>query len=148
KQVRRLLLLEGGVLALVGGLIGTVGGLAYARAMLGALSTVWRDAVAGSVLEFHVKPVTLILGAATGIAVAWITIGLALRNQASRTARELLTDGASKGMPALAQEGRGRRLALIIGAVAGLVAAGMVGWSVVRGDTANAELFFTCGAML
>jgi len=34
RQVRRLLLLEGGALSLVGGLIGVVGGIWYARTML------------------------------------------------------------------------------------------------------------------
>src|ERR1051326_8410095 len=52
KQARRLLLLEGGALALAGGLIGVLGGIWYARAMLLGLSTIWRDAVQGYALEY------------------------------------------------------------------------------------------------
>ena len=59
KKVRRLLLLEGVALALVGGVIGAVGGIAYAKAMLWGLTTVWRSAIGGADLQFHVTPETL-----------------------------------------------------------------------------------------
>jgi len=89
KQVRRLLLLEGGMLALAGGLIGVVGGIGYARAMLRGLSTIWRGAVQTSALQYHVEPQTLAFGAVAAVLVAWMTVWLALRKQARQPAREL-----------------------------------------------------------
>src|SRR5262249_1814737 len=64
KQVRRLLLWEGGALALLGGVIGAFAGTGYARAMVHGLTTVWRDAVASSTLSYHATPSTLLLGVA------------------------------------------------------------------------------------
>src|SRR5207247_6453945 len=95
RQVRRLLLLEGGALALVGGLIGVIGGIGYARAMLLVLSTIWRDAVQTSTLRYHAEPQTLAIGAVAAVLVAWLTIWLALRRQAQQPARELLAEGAN-----------------------------------------------------
>jgi ABC-type lipoprotein release transport system permease subunit len=90
RQVRRLFLLEGAALALVGGLIGALGGLAYAKAMLWGLNTVWRAAIGSSALRFHVSPATLMLGACTSTLVACLVIWLALRKQARQPVRELL----------------------------------------------------------
>ena len=147
RQVRRLLLLEGGALALVGGLIGIGGGVGYARALLLGLSTIWRDAVQTSGLRYHVEPQTLVLGAVSAVLVAWLTIWLALRKQARQPARELLAEGASETLPApgalLARKGNTRRFAV----GTGLSALMVIGWALWRRDTANAEVFFSAGAL-
>ncbi len=62
KQVRRLLLREGVMLATIGSVIGAIGGIYYAKGVLWGLSTLWRDAVAGAGLEFHLTTTTLITG--------------------------------------------------------------------------------------
>ncbi|NBV22202.1 MAG: ABC transporter permease, partial [Proteobacteria bacterium] len=77
KQVRRLFLLEGAGLSLVGSLLGAAGGVWYARAMLHALSTVWRDAVGTSDLSFHAEPATLAGGIVGSLLVAVFTLWLA-----------------------------------------------------------------------
>ena len=92
RKVRRLLLLEGAALSLIGGLLGMIGAIWYARAMLHALTTVWRDAVAGTELRYHSTPDTLMMGLGCAVAVALGTIWLALRKQARQPARELLAD--------------------------------------------------------
>ena len=90
KLVRRLFLAEGAVLALAGSLFGALGGIAYAKAMLWGLATLWRSAVGPSTLQFHVTAATLVIGACTGTVVAMLTIWLTLRKQASQPPRELL----------------------------------------------------------
>src|SRR5438046_8187565 len=60
RRVRGLLLLEGAALALVGGALGALCGLAYAKAMLWGLTTVWRSAVGSSALQFHATTVSLV----------------------------------------------------------------------------------------
>ena len=89
-QVRKLLLREGMALAFVGGVLGAIGGLAYARAMLHGLATIWRDAVGASALTFHASPQTLVIGIFAATAVGAVTIWLALRKFVKRPARELL----------------------------------------------------------
>jgi len=147
-QVRRLLLLEGGALALAGGLIGVVGGIVYARAMLLGLSTIWRGAVQASALQYHVEPQTLILGAVAAFLVASLTVWLALRKQARQPARELLVEGTVEKLQtpnSKAQTGtRARRVAVLTG----LSAMGLVGWAIARGSTSDAETFFSAGALL
>ena len=91
QQVRWLLLREGGALALLGGGIGALGGLAYAKAMLHGLTTLWRDAVGGAALNFHVTGQTLIIGWFASVVVAVVTIWLTLRKFVRRPAMQLLT---------------------------------------------------------
>jgi ABC-type antimicrobial peptide transport system permease subunit len=148
KQVRRLLMFEGGALALAGGLLGMLGGFWYARAMLHGLSTVWRDAVGTSALGFHAEPLTLAIGVVSAIGVAWLTIWLALRKQARQPARELLAEGAAEKLQApgskLQPNGRARWLIVL----SALGALSLIGWAVGSGDTANAGVFFGAGALL
>lgn len=147
KQVRRLLWLEGSAIALVGGVVGVAGGICYARAMLRGLSTVWRDAVGTSALGFHVEPGTLAVGALASFVVAWVTIGLTLRQQARLTARELMTEGALiEGGDPLSSR-RKRRMGFLVGAAAGVAAMGLIAAAVIRRDTANAGIFFGAGAL-
>jgi len=96
RQVRRMLLLEGAALAFVGGVLGAVGGAWYARAMLHALSTVWRDAVGTTALRFHATPQTVVIGVCSAVVVAVFTVWLALRKQVRQPARVLLAGGGEE----------------------------------------------------
>jgi len=102
RQVRRLLIFEGGGLALLGGAAGTLGGCAYAWAMLRGLATIWRDASGTSALRFHAEPLSLAIGGFAGALVAWLTIWLVLRKQAQQPARELLAGGGDLNLQATA----------------------------------------------
>ncbi|UCG56968.1 MAG: ABC transporter permease [Phycisphaerales bacterium] len=109
RLVRGLFFIEGGVLAVLGAIAGAGGGLIYTKAMIYGLATLWRGAVAGSEILFHAEPVTLLIGTLSGILVALIAIRLALRKQASRPARELLSGIAEEQFLAVARAGRRRR---------------------------------------
>ncbi|PYJ56928.1 MAG: hypothetical protein DME24_20730 [Verrucomicrobia bacterium] len=148
RQVRRLLLLEGGALALVGGLIGVIGGIGYARAMLLGLSTIWRDAVQTSTLRYHAEPQTLAIGAVAAVLVAWLTIWLALRKQAQQPARELLAEGANPEFQISDRKSGKKSRGNFTGIVSGLVGLAMIAWALWRGETADAEIFFSAGALL
>jgi len=165
RGVRRLLLAEGGLLALAGGTIGAFAGTLYTRAVLHALATVWSGAVAKSAIEYHAEPATLLLGGAAGVAVAILAMWLTLRKQAKRPPRELLAGAA--GIPAAPahrlrpsssslvldssspQGARKRRraslwlaLAAVLAGLAIVVAMGP------RRDQAAAMGFFAAGALL
>ena len=145
KQVRRLFLLEGAGLSLLGSLLGAAGGVWYARAMLHALSTVWRDAVGTSDLNFHAEPATLAGGILGSVLVAVFTLWLALRKQAKRPARELLAGGGEEPLAsAPVKSMRG----LVIGAVCLLTALALIGWAWAKQDSAAAGIFFGAGALL
>ena len=142
KQVRRLFLREGAMLALAGSLLGALGGLGYAKAMLWGLATVWRSAVGPSTLQFHATPATLVIGVFAGTVVAVLTIWLTLRKQARQPARELLAGEVQS--PKSKVQSRGAWIAV----GAGLAAVAIVSWALVQGESANAGAFFSAGALL
>jgi ABC-type lipoprotein release transport system permease subunit len=145
RLVRRLFLLEGLAIATLGGLLGAAGGVLYAKGILWGLATLWRSAVAGSSLRFHVTAGSLAAGAVAGIIVSTIVIRFALRAQARRPARELLERGHEL-------EGQGgksrRRWAGWVAALSGVAALATVAWALARGNTADVEAFFGGGALL
>ncbi len=165
-KVRRLLLGEGLVLAVIGAAIGTACGLAYTQALLTGLTTIWRDAISTSSLQFHVKPMTIPLGWCASVAVAGMTIAWVLRRQARTPARELLA-GADSGLGAVvvgtagmapsrghagaeqtSQRPRAGRAPLIVGALFILAA---IAWLATLGTSQagrNAGAFFGAGSML
>ncbi len=142
-QVRKLFLREGVVLAFIGGVIGAVGGIYYAKAMIHGLSTVWRDAVGATALSFHVTGQTLVIGLFASVVVSTITIWLALRKCVKRSPRELLA-GEIQPEESKAQSPKSK----VIAVVALVGALGLVGWTLAKGDTANAGAFFGAGALV
>jgi ABC-type antimicrobial peptide transport system permease subunit len=142
RQVRRLFLMEGAMLALGGSLLGALGGLGYAKAMLWGLATVWRSAVGPSTLQFHATPATLLIGVFSGTVIALLTIWVTLRKQARQPPCELL--GGEIRRPKA--EGRSRGTWIAVGS--GMAAAAIVIWALVTGESANAGAFFGAGALL
>ena len=144
KQIRRILLLEGAVVALAGGIIGSFVGVFYARAMLHGLTTIWRDAVGTSSLMFAVTPMTMLIGLFASVVISTITIFIVLRKQAKRTARELLS-----GVTELVSTKQGCwPVAEWVTAVSGVSAVGLLIWAVAAKRMADAESFFSAGSLL
>ena len=142
RQVRRLLLVEGAALALAGGFVGVLGGLGYAKAMLWALTTVWRGAIGSAQLQFHATAASLCIGLCASTVVAALTIWLTLRKQARQPARELLAGEVQS--PKSKVQSRGVWVAL----ASGLAAVAIVGWALVSGQNADPDVFFGAGALL
>jgi ABC-type antimicrobial peptide transport system permease subunit len=145
RLVRRLFLLEGLAVAVLGGLLGAAGGVFYARGILWGLATLWRSAVAGSALRFHVTAGSLAAGAGAGIIVSTIVIRLALRAQAGRPARDLLERGRElEAGPAAAR----RHWAGWLAAASGAGALATIAGALAKGGNADVEAFFGGGALL
>lgn len=147
KRVRRLLLLESALVAGFGSLAGAVGAVFYARAMLRGLTTIWRDAVGTASLSFHATPSTLVGGVLASWMVAWVTMWLALRQQARLPIRVLLAEGSPEAAllpatsPARAQFSK-------IGLLCGTLAVGLAAWSSGQPAAQAPLLFFGAGALL
>jgi len=143
KLVRRLLLTEGGVVALLGAIGGTVAALLYTKIMIYVLSAV----TVGGAMYFCARPLTLVAGALAAIVISVIAIWLTLRRQVSRPARELLAGVALWQFITAKSTSQGRvALALVVAATAGaLLLLALVG----AGDSeAAAGAFFGAGALL
>ena len=152
KAVRRLLTLEALGLAILGGLLGVAGAVLYARAMLHGLTTIWRDAVGSSALQYYASPATLALGFFSGVLVAALTMWWSLRMQGRRPARELLAEGlaAEPDLNAgglIASRKRMRRN-FAIAALALCLALLLVAVSFANEGPGRSQLFFGAGAVL
>lgn len=104
--VRRLLLLEGAVVCTIGATLGIVLGLGYAYAMITGLHTWWVGAITVSFLEYHVRPLSLVLGWGISWLAALVTILMSTRQLKSipiakllRNQMELGVTGKRKGNP-------------------------------------------------
>ncbi len=147
KLVRRLLFIEGGILAVLGVALGTAAGLLYTKTMIYGLVTVWKAAVSGSSIYFYAKPSTLFQGALGAIAVSLIAIWLTLRKQVSRPARELLAGGLEWQFFKTGSVSKGR-IGLYIAVLAALGAVLLLS---IMGDSDSATaagVFFGVGALL
>ena len=147
KKIRRLLLIESGMLGVLGVIVGSVAALLYTRIMIYGLATAWQSAVAGSTIQFYAKPTTLFAGAFGTVIVSLAAIWLTLRKQVSRPARELLAghpEWQFYGTKRLAKGRTGLAIAIIsvIGAVVLLALLG-------SGDSSSVSAaFFGAGALL
>lgn len=140
--VRRLMLVQGGLLALVGGVLGVVLGVIYDHAVLSALRTVWHGAIGTSALRLHLRASTIVLGALCGTGAALLPMWLASRRQARLSLR-----GSGAGADITA---RGRSPWPVLGlAVVFMIGAAAVvaGTGSTRGKEA-AGAFFAAGALM
>jgi putative ABC transport system permease protein len=89
-SVRRWLLLEGALVSGLGASVGIVLGLLYAYAMISGLRSWWVGAIAVSFLDYHVRPISLVLGWLFGWLAAIGTIYLASRQLRKTSVAKLL----------------------------------------------------------
>jgi ABC-type lipoprotein release transport system permease subunit len=90
-HLRRLLVSEAALLAITGSAVGVAGAIAYAHLIVHGLRTWWVGAVGTTLLDVHVRPVSLIAGAAGGIVAALLCVLWSLRGVARRSPRALLS---------------------------------------------------------
>ncbi|MCH2384418.1 MAG: FtsX-like permease family protein [Pedosphaera sp.] len=144
RRVRRMLLLEGGLIALAGCVIGGIAGAAYARAMLNGLATNWKDAVASAALTYHSSGTAWAIGLLSAFLIAVGTIWWVLRKLNKQTARELLAGESAEDTHTTKSAKRTTIVAslLAVGAVAVVVGA------VAGGNELKPSSFYGAGAML
>ncbi len=149
KQIRHLLLAEGASLALIGSVLGMAGGIFYAKAMLLGLKTLWREAVGTSALQFHVTPMTLMIGCVASLLVSVLTIWLSLRSQAKRAAQDLLSQGAELEIDNTQSTiVNSRNWSKWISIFSLLGALGLISGGILQKENASPGIFFGAGALL
>jgi ABC-type lipoprotein release transport system permease subunit len=122
RQLRRLALGEGMLLALIGGVIGLAGAVGYTWLMVTGLRTWWVDAVGTTAMRLHVEPMTLVIGLLSSLFVALLAILWAVWNVGRTEAARLLAGGWHADTSAARP--RGGRVSKTLGIVAG--AAGLL----------------------
>jgi ABC-type lipoprotein release transport system permease subunit len=145
RTIRRLLLTEAVALAAIGALLGVAGAVLYARVVVHGLRTWWVGAVGTTLLNVHVTPQSLVLGAAGGIAAAVLCIVISLRAVARLSPRALMT-AQSLDAAVVVDDRRAWRNTLIASVFAAIGLLLIVLGFVMR--PAQAGAFFGAGASL
>lgn len=128
RDVGRVFLGEGAIVAGLGAILGLPTGVGYAWLMLTGLRTWWSDAVNAPFLTLHVTPLSLSIGFVGGFFVAIFSVWIALRGMTRKSPRGLLA-GALRD-DAFGQAGRQRAarltfaLSILIGIGATIAALG------------------------
>jgi putative ABC transport system permease protein len=143
--VRRLLLGEALLLAVLGAALGVAGALGYGQLIVHGLRTWWVGAVGTTMLQLHVRPVSLAIGAGAGVLAATLCVLVSLRTVNRMSPRSLLTATSLDAPVALdpRRARRNRRLASLF-AIAG---GGLIGMGFALPST-QAGAFFGAGAAL
>jgi len=149
KRVRRLLLTEGGFVALLGTGAGVGVGLLYTRLMVYGLGTLWSGAVGGAQVYFHARDWTLLWGGLGSLGAALFAVWLTLRKQALRSGSVgwalAHQSGCGGTSPALRSRGR---LDIVIAIVAFISVAAFLAIMPAGGGETMAGAFFGAGALL
>jgi hypothetical protein len=143
--VRRLLLGEALMLAVVGGALGIAGAVLYGTVIVHGLGTWWVGAVGTTLLELHVRPLSLVLGAIGGCVTATLCVLVSLRAVGRLSPRALLTAQSldDSRVPDARAARRNRALSALF-AIAGF---GLLGMGFAN-PSAQAGAFFGAGAAL
>lgn len=147
RQVRRLFLWEGAVIALVGSVLGGILGMGYTRALIWGLAQYWQGAVANSAIRYHAEPSTMIEGMIAATLCALISMAVAMWRQARRPARDLLLGDMTQGAASETGTGGQTRTILIAFALT-LAAAAAAALAATGGDEHKVYAFFGAGALL
>lgn len=94
-RVLRLLMLEGLAISAAGSAAGLLSAIGFAAVMIHGLKTWWADAANAPMLRLHVGAASLVIGALAGVALAMLSIGLALRGLTRLPTRALLAGHAA-----------------------------------------------------
>ncbi len=147
KLVKRLLLLEGLLIALLGAVIGTFTAIIYTKTIIYFIATIWQSIVSGSEIIFYTKLSTLIIGALFAIIFSLLAVWITLRRSLKRPARELLA-GALRWQYFKAKKISKGRIALLI-AVLSATGAMLIAVLMGKGDSKEVSgAFFGAGSLL
>jgi len=100
-KVRRLLLIESGIVAAVGSAIGVGLGVGYAYALLAGLKSWWVGAISVSFLDFYVRPMSLWIGWLSGLLVSLLTTWFVTRQLKRASVARLLKGRMDDEAPSL-----------------------------------------------
>ncbi|MDA0578599.1 MAG: ABC transporter permease, partial [Verrucomicrobia bacterium] len=149
RQVARLALWEGAVVAACGAVPGAWAGTLYTRALIAALGGPWSPSVGGTPVTYHAAPGTVSISGAIGFVCALAAMALTLRALLREPALQLLQADFSQSRPRATAGGPARRLLASLLAPTALAAAlGVMTWTLLRPPPNPSEPFFLAGALM
>ncbi|MEI6810411.1 MAG: hypothetical protein WCN95_16950, partial [bacterium] len=134
--------------AALGSLAGALLGMLYTRSLIWGLSNYWQGAVANSAIQYHAETLTIVEGAVACFVCAVGSIGIAIRRQSARPARELLSGNISLSADPAETSGKTAGKLAILSWTGVIVAAGIIAVAVMTGAHNAAPAFFAAGGLL
>lgn len=148
RTVRRLLLIEGGMLAVLGGLLGVLAAAWYAGLLLKLLAAWWPGGIEGPILHVHRAWQSQAIGFGSAVLTSGLTIAWAVYSLGRVPARSLLGGATAEDSVPVAERPPPRwSVRLSIGASALALVLAIVG-GFVHDHEAKASSFFGGGALL
>lgn len=144
-RVRRVFLIEGGLLAIAGTTLGMVLAIAYTRRILWALTTLWHSAVGVDELHLHVEPASLLIGAVLSVIVSLTIIAWMLRRFARHPIHDLLSAEGKLQHPSSYRSQRRETWFVLL--IYGVVAAAIL-IAALRPPSSAPTTFFFTGTLL
>jgi putative ABC transport system permease protein len=142
RTLRNLRIAEGLALAVAGTVVGGCFAAGYDAVILRALQTVWREAVRASAFQMHVRPGSVVIGAAAVVLAAVASMVWAIRGQMRAPISDLRRRESG------ADTRRAARRSLLVGAVCLTTAAGVAGRVPAGQGQAAAGAFFASGGLV
>lgn len=143
-MVRRVWLLEAGVIALAGIILGVLGGIAYTQTALHGLSNVWHGATQGLPLVFSASFGTIFNAALATLVVVLLTLFWASRKLFKIATRDLLAGSWQESATPAAKAKRSKAMPILAALALVLLGSGFF----VKNPEAVAGMFFGSGMLL
>ncbi len=132
------------LVTLLGGLVGAAFGVLYNYSLVWGLNSVWQGAVHTSNLEVFVKPLTVAIGAISGVLVALISIYIVTRRKLKQPISSLIRSSFDSPLKIVRNYLNASKL---ISLVSILGTATMVIYSLLSPSEVNAEMFLSAGGL-
>jgi len=99
--IRKLFMAEASIFVIVGIVLGIPFGIFYNQLILKAINTIWVDIVRTSIVNIHIRPISLIMGslinAAMSFTAIWFILNRFLKNEAITLQRKSITGKVKSG---------------------------------------------------
>jgi putative ABC transport system permease protein len=142
KMNRRILILEGMIVALLGAAAGLLLAILYNRLVFSALNGVWLGIVRTEMMVIDIQWTTLLTGFLMTLAVAWLALFFPLNMFLRRKVRQHVSPKKT------IQGTRLRQLYTIAGIIFALSGFGLILSQLLQGEIVNPALFFPAGGLL
>jgi ABC-type antimicrobial peptide transport system permease subunit len=144
-QIIRILFFEATVVVLAGSLLGAIAGIFYNKILLLGLNTLWQGAVNTSMLQMHLEPATLLLGFASGVIMALLTLLVVLLRNLRKPLSVMV-----KGID-LSSSASNRKLEItsfFISVLLLVITLSVIAYLILSNQTEQSEVFLSAGGLI
>ena len=145
RLIIRILFFEATLVVLAGSLLGVIIGIFYNKFLLLGLNTLWQIAVNTSMLQMHLVPTTLLLGFASGVIVALLTLLLVLLRNL-RSPLSLMIKGTD--LPSPTEDRKREKISFIVAILFLGIAIAVITYLVISNETEQSEVFLSAGGLI